>query len=339
MTPTRKLLAATAALIGLAGNGPIDADSRAWWDLTTELSGDAMEGRDTGSGGYERAARLVAQRLAAAGLKPLGDNGTWYQRIPFEELAVTDATLAGPGGELAFLHDFTVDPDMALPASLDAPLAYRGYCGADALGDVRGKLVICHGTPPRGPAHRCRSGPQPRRAAGAAGMMPIADPGFTRRTAALAFRLCAHRQRWPGRDFRQRPVRADRAQRRCAGQAGRGSERDAAVLVADGSRGAAAAVVRRLARPSTRDVRCAPRAIRLAQRRRACCRAPIRRWRTRRSCSSRISTATVTARAVDGDPLYNGTLDDAAYVALIVRLMETPREAQGFAPADRGRHL
>jgi Zn-dependent M28 family amino/carboxypeptidase len=33
--------------------------------------------------------------------------------------------------------------------------------------------------------------------------------------------------------------------------------------------------------------------------------------------------------AVDGDSLYNGTLDDAAYVALIVRLLER-RQGQGF---------
>ena len=33
--------------------------------------------------------------------------------------------------------------------------------------------------------------------------------------------------------------------------------------------------------------------------------------------------------AVDGDSLYNGTLDDAAYVALIVRLMER-RDGRGF---------
>ena len=33
--------------------------------------------------------------------------------------------------------------------------------------------------------------------------------------------------------------------------------------------------------------------------------------------------------AVNGDSLYNGTLDDAAYVALIVRLMER-RHGQGF---------
>jgi hypothetical protein len=46
----------------------LDDDTRAWWQTTTELSSDAMEGRDTGSPGYARAAALVAERFKAAGL-------------------------------------------------------------------------------------------------------------------------------------------------------------------------------------------------------------------------------------------------------------------------------
>lgn len=49
------------------------------------------------------------------------------------------------GRPLRFLHDFTLRAQGA-PATLAGRLAYRGYCGADALGDVRGKLVICHAT-------------------------------------------------------------------------------------------------------------------------------------------------------------------------------------------------
>ena len=47
---------------------------------------------------------------------------------------------------LRFLHDITVNPAAGMPRRIDAPLAYRGYCAAAALGDVRGKVVICHGT-------------------------------------------------------------------------------------------------------------------------------------------------------------------------------------------------
>src|SRR6516164_9737791 len=65
-----------------------DADTRAWWALTAELSNDAMEGRDTGSPGYARAAKVVAARFAGAGLKPAGDNGTYFQSVPVHEVKV-----------------------------------------------------------------------------------------------------------------------------------------------------------------------------------------------------------------------------------------------------------
>lgn len=44
-----------------------DSDTRAWWQSTEALSNDAMEGRDIGSAGYDRAASVVAKRFAAAG--------------------------------------------------------------------------------------------------------------------------------------------------------------------------------------------------------------------------------------------------------------------------------
>lgn len=61
-----------------------DADTRAWWQATEVLSNDGMEGRDIGSAGYDRAAKLVASRFAAAGLKPAGDNGSWLQSFKLD---------------------------------------------------------------------------------------------------------------------------------------------------------------------------------------------------------------------------------------------------------------
>jgi len=136
-----------------------------------------MEGRDAGSRGHERAARHVAQWLAAAGVKPLGDSGTFFQSVPMEEVAVTRARIDVDGRPLRFLHDITI-PAQSAPSTLDGALAYRGYCGADALGDVRGKLVICHATRRSGlPTNEQRR--VALQAAGAVGMIAIADPGFT----------------------------------------------------------------------------------------------------------------------------------------------------------------
>src|SRR5579875_853810 len=91
-----------------------DADTRAWWATTAALSGDDMEGRDTGSPAYARAAAYVARRFAAAGLKPAGERG-FLQSVPLKEVQVEKAgtffhvaRTAGDGFDLAFLHQISV---------------------------------------------------------------------------------------------------------------------------------------------------------------------------------------------------------------------------------------
>ena len=49
-----------------------------------------MEGRDTGSEAYERAAKYVADQFKSAGLKPAGDNETFFQRVPMHEIALVE---------------------------------------------------------------------------------------------------------------------------------------------------------------------------------------------------------------------------------------------------------
>src|SRR5438270_1576802 len=66
-----------------------DPDTLAWWHTTEALSGDDMEGRDTGSPAYQRAADYVAKRFEAAGLRPAGDNGSYFQSVPMHEIAAS----------------------------------------------------------------------------------------------------------------------------------------------------------------------------------------------------------------------------------------------------------
>src|ERR1700743_35366 len=92
----RKVLAALlccSAAAALAQQHPRDgeihdADTKAWWHTTEFLSSDAMEGRDTGSPPYQRAAEYVAARMKAAGLKPAGENGGWFQTVPMHQADV-----------------------------------------------------------------------------------------------------------------------------------------------------------------------------------------------------------------------------------------------------------
>src|SRR6185295_11246981 len=65
-----------------------------WWADVTALADDGMEGRLTGSPGYDRAARYVIARMKAEGLKPAGSNG-YLQPISFErQLVDQDASQA-----------------------------------------------------------------------------------------------------------------------------------------------------------------------------------------------------------------------------------------------------
>lgn len=47
------------------------------------LADDKLEGRDTGSPGGKVAARYLAMQLEQFGVKPAGDNGTYFQQVPF----------------------------------------------------------------------------------------------------------------------------------------------------------------------------------------------------------------------------------------------------------------
>lgn len=305
-------------------SAPTDADTKAWWSTTTLLSSDAMEGRDTGSPGYARAAAAVAKRWAAAGLKPLGDHGTWFQSVPMEEVAITRAEITVGRTPLRFLHDIIVRIQPTLSA-VDAPIVYRGYCAADALGEVGGKLVICHGTRRTGlPSDADRFAALTK--AGAAGLISIADPGFV-----------IEPPRWPFAYIRN--VTLEGSPPPPAGipffllnadalvKVIQGSGQNAEELIKAGSAGqplpsfdvpsrlhATFTTARRTLR-SDDVIGMLPGA------------DPAK------AHEAIVLTAHLDGygygEPVKGDRLYNGTLDDAAYVALLIQLAEQ-RGGKGF---------
>jgi hypothetical protein len=320
-----RVAVAFAALLLTAAAPKLDPDTAAWWATTGQLSNDAMEGRDTGSPAYERAAQLVADKFKAAGLKPGGENGSWFQRVPMHEIRITHATFSVGKRPLVFLHDLTISPAAGMPTRVDAPLAYAGYCDAASLGNVRGKIVICHGTHRDGlpdSAEREKA----VRAAGAAGILTIADPGFTvepprwpyayARTVTLASEA-----RTPD-PFLKMTLNADSLAKLLAG-----SGRKASALIAAGSAGRplpSFAIRNRLRAAFTvreRDI-SSPNVLAYLP-----------------GSDPRLANQVIVLSAhldgygygepVRGDRLYNGTLDDAAYVALLIRLAER-RHGQPF---------
>jgi hypothetical protein len=118
------------------------------------LASDALLGRNTPSPGFDTAADYIAKRLKQAGLKPVGDHGTYYQRYVMRESRVDTGAAQVQIGErkLAFGDDFVVR-SFAAPLSGTFPLVYVGHGwvvpkqGIDPYAgvDVRGKIVVAHG--------------------------------------------------------------------------------------------------------------------------------------------------------------------------------------------------
>jgi hypothetical protein len=59
------------------------------------MAHDSMMGRDTPSRGLEMTARYVADQFAKVGLKPAGNNGTWFQRYPVGNDTITAPNAIG----------------------------------------------------------------------------------------------------------------------------------------------------------------------------------------------------------------------------------------------------
>jgi hypothetical protein len=79
--------------------------------------------------------------------------------------------------QLRFLHDITVRPTDSLPGSLEGPLTFRGYCAPSDLASAKDKVVMCFNTKRRGlpsSSQRVVAAEQ----AGAAGLVLVDDPYF-----------------------------------------------------------------------------------------------------------------------------------------------------------------
>jgi len=129
------------------------------------ISDDLFEGRYPGLRGGELAAKYIATQFALEGLKPAGDNGTFFQQVNFVGMKVepekTSFVLEPAKGRketLAFGDDYVVSNQTLTPTtSVDAPIVFVGYGATapefnwdDYAGvDVKGKVVMCIvGDPP-----------------------------------------------------------------------------------------------------------------------------------------------------------------------------------------------
>ncbi len=121
-------------------------------EVTTTLSSKEMEGRGTAQPGGDRAAKYLAEKFAAYGLKPLGDNGTYLQAVKFRSHQVLPETSVKVG-DAALTHgdDFILPPPFTFEeADVTAPVVFIGYgvtsteLKRDDIGalDLKGKIVV-----------------------------------------------------------------------------------------------------------------------------------------------------------------------------------------------------
>ena len=120
------------------------------------IADDSMLGRDTPSHGLEATAQYVASQFKAAGLKPAGDSGTWFQRYPITRRHIdadgSSVTLRSGKSEaqasLAVAARFVQGTVPSGPVSGDV-LLIGGAVGADAAtaAGAAGQIVLLVGDP------------------------------------------------------------------------------------------------------------------------------------------------------------------------------------------------
>lgn len=123
----------------------------------TFLADDLLRGRDTGSEGYRIAANYVAAEFARLGLAPAGDDGTFFQEVPFQTAQVLEdggsmsITVGGETRDLTMGDDFFMSGSVKNPAGeVSADLVFVGYgvsapeIGHDDLDglDLDGKIAV-----------------------------------------------------------------------------------------------------------------------------------------------------------------------------------------------------
>ena len=165
------------------------------------LADDLLEGRETGTRGYDLAARYAASALKAAGYAPGADDGTYLQQVPFIESTPTVSsmrlTINGATTDVPLPAEGLVGSSAGQPAAeVTAPVVFAGFgvtapdFGYDDYAglDVTGKIVaILSNAPSKLPseprAHYASTDHKMKNAAdhGAVGVVTVLGPDDTKR--------------------------------------------------------------------------------------------------------------------------------------------------------------
>ncbi|HZT38225.1 MAG TPA: M28 family metallopeptidase [Bryobacteraceae bacterium] len=191
-----RFLAVLAAAAALAANIDYTAEGQRWWSHVEALAADDMQGRNTGSEGYQKAADYVRRQFERAGLKPAGANG-YFQPMKFDVAQIVEdqSSVAlvrdGKAAPLKLGEDAVISLRSDLAPSVEGPLVFVGYGVAipeahhnDLSGlDLKGKIAVYLAGGPRSAsselrAHYSSLGERwaALRKAGATGLVSIQNP-------------------------------------------------------------------------------------------------------------------------------------------------------------------
>jgi hypothetical protein len=112
------------------------------------LAHDSMEGRAVGTPGAAKASDFIAAEMKRIGLKPAGDNGTYFQNVAGSaQRSISGATLTVNGAPLAWGTDFAAAPPLLRPAPLRGVQVIFGGTLNDTISTITpeqaaGKFVV-----------------------------------------------------------------------------------------------------------------------------------------------------------------------------------------------------
>jgi len=151
--------ALTMALIATVAAAPADPEfsPERFKAHVAFLADDLLEGREAGTRGHEIAARYIATQFALMGIKPGGDDGTYFKKVNLIESSLITpsptVTVKTPSGPKVFRQSVTAmirGPVAGGSVRVAGPLVFVGYGMTDrVIGyddyeglDVRGKIAV-----------------------------------------------------------------------------------------------------------------------------------------------------------------------------------------------------
>jgi PA domain len=186
--PRAFLLAAVPMIIG-ATDAPADIITPEAMRAHIEfLASDSLEGRETGTRGYDISAEYVATRFRAMGLQPVSNKG-WFQQVPFVANLVDEksAKFSINEKEFALRQDVRFGPSRkGGTEAVEGDIVFAGFGIDDPKNgqndykgiDVKGKIVAVLSGFPKGMAsdvgaHYGRSKAKMAEARGAIGIVTV----------------------------------------------------------------------------------------------------------------------------------------------------------------------